>query len=188
MVATKEQKPSFLTTVGMEHEVNGETLTFYPLSIKALFSLRVIGKPLAQAVAALFSGVGRENGHQERVVAKGDDYETETTIAPIDPKLAQVKIDDRNKAIEGLIDAFTKESNLSTLLGVIENSIRGKVSAKDLESTDVKILSQMCEGVYKANEETFRPLVGRLFAMRGETPGPVVEPAATPSRESVPAL
>lgn len=176
---------SFLVRKGVPHVVNGETLMFYPVSVKAAASLSAIGKPIAQAVSALFSGVGNESGQQERVHKVGEDVTHETIVLAIDPKLAEVKLANRNKAIEALISALTDQANLTTLAKIIMDSLRDdyppvptKEMIDELLSSDIGTLAQLVEGVLVASQDSFSPLLKRLLALRPASSQGVVEPRA----------
>ncbi len=182
---------SFLTLDGVEHEVCGRVLKFYPASLRATYTIKSLAKPLLQAVLTAFSGVGQETGLTERQMNKADGgLGIETVVVPISAELAKVKIEAREKAYAALIDAALDPGNGKFVCGVIMDSLRddyprtskgpsGAEVDKFMEGIDVPAMTALVHGVMKANRRVFDdPLFAPLRALllaktgRGSSPSP----------------
>lgn len=162
---------SFLTPQSIEAQVGGETLKFFPISAPLLFTLQGFAKPFAQSLTALFTGVGHTRNHIERVKGDGDNYEKETIDSSSDPKLAELRLASRTKAIGDLCLALTDPSNKEILGKIIMDSLREQFTVRPIQAqaakefmdqVDVVALKQLLMGVGEANKAVLGPLGHRL--------------------------
>ncbi len=172
-----KERLSFLTPHYETAPVAGTDQHFYPISLGLAFRLRDIGKPLAKALSVLFADRSHDTGTVDRQVsstqrdAQGNViYDRETILEPISDKLAALRVEQRSKAIEDLIEAVTSDNNLGVLGDLIVDSLRDLFprEAKDnpkgldlLKDPDVNmaVLRDMILGMAKANRQVFDPLL-----------------------------
>lgn len=166
------QRFSFLQPKAVKHEVDGQELSFYPVSVGKLAKLREVAKPIAAALSVLFTD--RQGDSKVKTVKvtntqKGEILE-EATIDPTSDALLVRRETQKSAAIENLIEAFSAQKNISMLAGIICDSLRDdfarpitdEVVEEFSSKLSVDSLYQLLAGVMKANSKVFDPLVKRL--------------------------
>lgn len=172
---------SFLESPYIEHKVGGKEVRFYALSVKKLFELRRIAKPLSAALAALANKQESDNGTVHRVFTDSETGSggTVTEIQAIDAELARVRTEERTQAIQQLIESLTGEQNSTLLAELIVDSCRDEFPrneikkadyAEFMEHIDAGSMVEFLEGVFLANKKAFGPLGERVaeFLKRGD--------------------
>lgn len=149
-----KQKFTYNKKHAIEHEVNGETLRFYPNRIGLLEQLAEISKPIAHAMATLLgndrsdsTAVTETYKDKARKSIGKDGVVTETADSTVDkitmqaptPEIAEHRRKERNQAIDELIDGLTNDRNRLMFGALLMDSLRDDFpyakerSAKDIE-------------------------------------------------------
>lgn len=164
---------SFLDNEGIEHEVNGEMLTFYPVSMGTLFKVKSIGKPLAKALAILFDDKNRDYGTVNRSMRSEDGagVDTEIIIDAVTVDMATLRSKQKEESIEGLIDALLDDDAKKTIGALIVESIKKSEHFKDVDmpsplefmnTIPADSIIDFLTGVAKANKGVLGPLAETL--------------------------
>lgn len=171
---------TFFSPKAVEHEVNGQTKRFYPVPVQVMFDLRQIAKPLLKAFTTLTQGVGQENtgrSHNKKTKTRneaGSEQEVEEAINEVEgiaPALATIKLAERDKSIEALVDAFADPKNARAVARLVMSSLRDEGFRRPptdsdvdnfLAEIDLNSAIQVVQGTIKANAEVFGPL-GQSF-------------------------
>jgi hypothetical protein len=172
---TETTPAAFFSHTSVEKTVGDKVLKFYPVSLKAVFDLRAVAKPLVRALTTLFQGVGQENGG--RSITKDHKLADGTTgvekieeVDGIHPDLARLKVEERQKAIHDLIDAFTDPVNAKLLVKLIMDSLRDEFPrpikdpavAEFQDTVDAVTFGALLTGLIEANAGVLGPLAPRL--------------------------
>lgn len=155
------------------HDVSGEELRFYPISVGLAFKLRTIGKPLARSLAVLFGNKDQDHGTKDTEVTNTDgSKDRQVSIEPITEGLAKIRFEQRVEAIDGIITALTDEQNAAVVGEIIMDSLADvfkKSERKEwppvmefINTMPLPVLGGMLMGVIKANQEVFGPLAGKV--------------------------
>jgi hypothetical protein len=195
---------SFLEDRGtaVVHEVRGKPFKFYSATVKGAYLLKNLGKPVLQALTALFGGVGQETGVNERTVNKPNgEFMTSSEITAITPELAKLRIDTRDKAIAGLLDTLLNDKNGPIMAEIIADSLqdefprtKGNLPLKEVmafwDALKLEDAVAFLVGVAKANKPVFDPLVAGLRArslVRDSSPSASSSEAAVQAGSPAPA-
>ena len=164
---------SFLTPVEVTHEVNGEMLTFRPVSMGTLFEVKTIGAPLVKALKVLFDKHDRDFGSVYRSMTNesGKTADTENIIEPISVEMAKLRSTQQEESIENLIEALLSD-NAKKLIGkIIIESIKTSEKFEGVEmpppgefmnSIPTTSIVDFLTGVAKANKGVLGPLEDSL--------------------------
>lgn len=171
---------TFFSPSGVDHQVNGQNKRFYPVPVQVMFDLRQIAKPLLKALTTLSQGVGQENTGrtntkkvttQNEAGSKQDVEEVINEVEGISPQLATIKIAERDKSIDSLVDAFFDPKNARAVARLVMASMRDEGFRRPpndndvdafLSDIDLNTAMQVVQGTIKANAEVFGPL-GQSF-------------------------
>lgn len=172
-----------------EHEINGQTFKFWPISVGAMFRLRGLAKPVAKAVAAFLTN--SQNDTASEVVQSGEHRKVSTQAIATD--LAKLRYEQRQAAIEQLTEGIFSDPAAKTLAELCIDSMREtfdkKVTRPEafLESVSAPDFVEMLAGVAKANAKLFDPLKKKAeeitSALRGNAP-PSTPPNEPPADSS----
>lgn len=170
-------------------KVGDSDVHFYPLSIYAFVKLKALSKPVAQAMAVLFSNTSEDAG---RVIENLFDTQSQvsqkkTRMEAISLDILKFREEQREKAISGLIDAVMEEKNMTTLIEVIADSLRDEFSSpatkEELEAfkkkVDLPTIISLMKGMAEANAGIFGPLTERLRVAMALT-SPLSQPQGSP--------
>lgn len=167
---------AFFSPKCVEHEVNGQTRRFYAVPVQVMFELRQIAKPLLKAFTTLTQGIGQENtGRAQSRKTKtkneaGTEQEVQEDINEVEgiaPQLAAVKLQERDKSIDSLVDAFLDPKNARAVARLVMASLRDEGFGRPptdrevdefLNGIDLKTAFEVIQGTAKANAEVFGPL------------------------------
>lgn len=168
-----KEKLSFVSPQGEDHEVApGVVLTFYPVSVAAAFKLRKAGKLLVKALSYFFADNGRDSDTIIRKIKSPDTESSEENYLAPKVELAKLRQEQKDKAIEDLIDAITEPENMAMVGLLIMDSLRD-VFPRDkkrewppgsefIESMEVTQIVPYIVGLAKANKKVLGPLADRL--------------------------
>lgn len=187
----QEKVASFCSAPTVEHEVGGQTIKFWPVSLRMLTELRSIGRPIAQALGAIMSG-GQNDVSQEMtqsddtttdvvddVDAQGNPIKrkvlvgvsgTNTRRDAVSVDLAEFRANQKERAIDRLIDAIS-DQNMLVLVKLIFDSCREifprNPSNDDLsefvtEHANTVVVTQFVGGLMKANAQSLGKLGEQL--------------------------
>lgn len=187
----------FLTSPNfVEHEVNGKTLKFYPVSLGTALKLRTIAKPLASAITTLFAGGDKDVGSKVKETTSNEGSVYERIVDAISPDLAKMRQDRVDFAVRDLIDALTKDESLLVVAELFADSCRDEwqrpvppAQIKAIkDELDTESLPQVLAGLAKANRKLFGPLGDRISEL-SKLLGPEVDKLVKQlqSRTSAPA-
>jgi hypothetical protein len=162
----------FLNPSFVEHPVGAEAYKFYPVSLRVLFQLRGLAKPIAQAISTLLTSRSDDIG-RESVEVKAPDGGTQlrTTIQPIQDSLAKTRFDQRASTLNALIDQLMSEGAANMIATLIMDSMRDLFPnrtpsaadcAKFVAEVPAERTMEMLAGVAKANKKLFDPLKVRV--------------------------
>lgn len=156
------------------HEVAGEELHFYPVSVGMAFKLRVIGRPLAKSLSVLFGN--KDQDHGTRDVTVRNEYGTDDRqiiIDPISEGLARIRHEQRTESIEKLVESLTDDGNAAVVGEIIMDSLRDVFPKGDahrppptefINQMPLPVLGGMIMGLVQANKEVFGPLTEQVAA------------------------
>lgn len=200
---------SYFTPKGVLHEVAAgqPSIRFYPISPGLLFQLRSVARPIALALAVLFQDKDRDGGRVLRSFRdpKTGEEGTETVLEPVSVEMAKFRSDEREVAIDRLLDAVADEKTRIILARIVWDSARedfdrgpGIPSAEQLKqlvdspAMTIEAWGALLKGVAKANAGILGPLGEKLVAkataaVEGLSVGSTaVKASASPTDASVP--
>jgi hypothetical protein len=169
-----QEKLSCFSPNFVVHEVAGDPLHFYPVSVGMAFKLRVVGKPLAKSLAVLFGN--KEQDHGTRDVTVHNEYGSEDRqiiIEPITEGLAKIRHSQRTESIEKLVESLTDDGNAAIVGEIIMDSLRDVFPKGDphrppasefINQMPLPVLGAMIMGLVQANKEVFGPLTEQVAA------------------------
>lgn len=157
---------AFLSPKCVEHEVNEETLKFYPASLQTAFLVKDILRPLVSGIAQLLTDTTGDRGHTS---TRQGDFE-QIVVNPSNVELSQWRAREKEKAILDFLDAFTEKKTTAVLCRIIMDSLRDdyprRFEQKDVDnfrdSLDAETFVQLMVGVVKANKGIFGPFAETL--------------------------
>lgn len=166
----------------VEHEVNGNTLRFYPNRIGLLTELAEISKPIAHAMATLMgenqdrasvSKNQKQNPKRAKDGTESAEFSSdEIVIQAVSVELADHRRKERDGAIDELLDGLTNKRNRLMLGALLMDSLREEFEFKkerppaeieeflfgdgeEYQGIDMPILVEMVKGWLKANSKVF---------------------------------
>lgn len=169
----------------VESSVNEKNLRFYPMSVGMLAKLRVVAQPLVKALTKLFNQEAADRTRIERAVTsdqviktfneKNEPIEvtgqdTEVIIEAVDPKLAKLRSEEKDRAMNDLVSSLLDENNLHVLADLVMDSLRdvfGQDKPPALEfvqQTPLPLMVEMLKGVVAANAGVVGPVGGKIKA------------------------
>lgn len=156
----------FLSPRFEDHEVQGTLQKFYPISTRMLFQMRSAAKPIARAIAVLFGDTKNDVG-SERVESE---QHQRVTITAATAEVSKMRHDQRQAAIEMLIEGLMGEGSSHLLVALVADSMREsfpkELSVADreefLKTVPADTLMEILQGVAKANKKLFDPLKERV--------------------------
>ena len=166
---------SFLSAKAFVHEFEFEgekkKINFYPISVRKLSSLRGMAGSIAQALTGLFgeSDIIKPKGRFKQKIFKQEGIEVgeENEHEPPLQEAVDKATAHREAKITQLIDVLLHESNMTTVAGLLINSMRDEYTPSNttpqtieefIDKTDVIYLIELLHGFVKAHREVFRPL------------------------------
>lgn len=160
-------KFSFLSPKFIEHSVGDEVLKFYAVRVATAGKLRGFLKPVFRGLAQINAGGANDIGKESTETADKDGFrQLRTELKSITPELAKVRSEQREKAIDDLVDALLQEASMRCIGILILDCLRAPNSEKDaqelVDNTDLGTLFELIKGVAKANKEVFGPLTDRV--------------------------
>jgi hypothetical protein len=156
----------FLAPRFEEHPVQGTLQKFYPISTRMLFQMRSAAKPVARAIATLFGDTKNDIGTEH---VQSDQHQR-TTITAATAEVSKMRYEQRQAAIEQLIEGLMGESSSHLLVSLIADSMRelfpkelGQQDREEfLKTVPADNLIEMLQGVGKVNRKLFDPLKERV--------------------------
>jgi len=165
---------SFLSGAAVDHEVNGQSLRFYPVSIRLAFQMRNFLAPLAKALGVLLQDDRddtRLTGYENRSVKQADGTEMHTTeMEPIRPEVLQQLNARKDRAVDELVIALTSEDNARMFARLIMDALRDDFPRKPndaqvaefLDSMDASAFVEALTGFARANKKVFDPFLSKV--------------------------
>lgn len=157
--------PSFLNPEYVEHEVNGEELKFFAISVRSLAKLRDVAKPLVQSLQVILSS----NEEDSSVLSKSNDRSGEQIFnrQAHDPEVARLRSNEREKAFNRLVDVLTDAKGMESLAVLVMDSLRENyerpIKDKDAKEMvgkiDLSVWVELLIGLAKANKRVFSPFL-----------------------------
>lgn len=152
---------TFLIPSGITHEVNGHNLVFYPITLAMTTKLKQIGGDLAEALTTIFTS----NQNDVTQVVSQD----ETVISAIDPKLAEMRSNEKARAMRKAVETLLDSKNAEVVGAVLIDSLRDMFPdrkkapppAEFIAHLSLPHLGEMVVGLLKANAGVLGPLEGR---------------------------
>jgi hypothetical protein len=170
---------NFLKATPVEHEINGEMVNFWPLSLAVAFELRSLSGPISSALATLFSDSGGDRGWTERTFEEKDGTSGKVTEAEATPiATIQFRMEAKAAAIKESFECLTDPKNGLVVGKILLDSMRDygrDLSAKRCQEfvndqdLDIITLRQLLTGVVQANKKVFGPLADRVASTVGAT-------------------
>lgn len=155
---------SFMKPAGYTVEIEGEEITFYPVSVKALFKLQAIAGPVAEAITVLLTK--HESDTASRVKPGKDGRPESIDMEAIPTETARLRTQERTEAVRSAVETLLNPKNSEVLAYLMGDSLRdvfdrdAKMAEKIefVESLPAGILAQMGVAFVKANKGVFGPL------------------------------
>ncbi len=188
--------PSFLSSRFVERDIDGQLHRFYPVSVRAVFKLRDISKPISKAIQALLTGNDDTSRESVKMTDKERNYQERVVVSAINPELARLRHQQKQDAIETLINGLLSEESSFVLADLIMDSMREagfpknptiQQKAEFVNGTSATAMVEMAKGLAEANKELFRPLALWLESMRVTLKSKLAGSPAEPSAEPTPA-
>jgi len=170
---------SVFTSRAVTSDVNGTSVSFYPMSIRLLLECKDVIKPLAGAVTTILAqeklirGTKTENITQGAAGEEVGGFISRSELHAPSPEMVAAQEKTRRDAVQDAIEALFSKTN-DNLLGSIfldaltPPSERGRElpSAEDVDQLmgglDFVVAVDMLKGVAKANAQVFGPLGAKL--------------------------
>ena len=182
--ATWKDKLTFLEPEGIEHEVMGQKIMFYPVSLGTLFEIKVIGAPLAKALAVLFDEKGRDYGtvqrnfHQPNSEQSDERMDNELIVEARTPEMATLRANQRQESIEGLLEALLNDKAKKAVGKIIVESMRDHFD-KDQVPPGIEFINEIpapsivdfLTGVAYSNKGVLGPLADQLMGLWAKAKG-----------------
>jgi hypothetical protein len=159
---------SFIKEVTFDHEVGGEPCSFRPVSPKVFVENLVAFKALMAIGSRLLAS--DPITHAESHETRGDT--TTTIVSPPDLRMVEQLKATRATDVQSFLDNLGKKELRLALARIITDSTRDQdlylapddvlLSWIDDPNMNFAILVDLLLGVWKANKETFSPLVARV--------------------------
>jgi len=161
---------TFLSPTFISHKVGDKELHFYPISVKFIFELKMLGKPIAQALTSLFINKENDTGATTQSVedSKKGYKEIKTTVDPITVEVAILRTSQKQEVFETLFEAISNQDNGMLLGRMLMDSLREDFDKKEREDRnlalefiqlmDLATLKDMILGLVKANSKVLGPL------------------------------
>lgn len=159
-----------LSPLSVEREINGELVTFYTCSIRTCARLSTMLSELAGHMATLMGGdASRDQGTttEDYQNAEGDIVQ-KTITEPINPSLAKIRADQKQRSLQGAVDSLMSDKNRSAIGALMMDSMkdkfpRGKQVPSDqaldfVDGMDVATFIEVVKGVASANAKVFGDL------------------------------
>ena len=164
-----KDKCSFLNpqTSGVGVDINGESITFYPVSVGKLFELRAVAQPLAGALMTLMSDTSNDSG-VHRLTNEDGSFE-ESIMAPT-PELTETRHKHQTVALAEMTEALTSPANLGIVGGILIDSLHdifpsdgeGNPSGSEfISSLNAPDLPAFIKGLLQANKGALGELGGK---------------------------
>ncbi len=153
---------NFMKPAGLEKEIEGEKLIFYPISMKALFKLRQVAGPVMEALTILLTRNDNDCATRAKSDKSGKVTEIDTEAIPTETaklRTAERK-DAMRKAVETLLDPGNSEVMAYLLGDSLKDSFDGvpmKEKVEFVEALPFGIAFQMCLALVEANKKVFGP-------------------------------
>lgn len=173
-----KDKLTFLESDSVEHEVNGTMISFHAVSLGTLFEIKVIGEPLAKALAVLFDDKGRDYGtvsrnfYQPNSGQADQRMDNELIVEPRTPEMAALRAKQREESIGGLIEALLNDKSKAVLGKLIVESMKdyfdkGQVppGVEFMNQIPATSIVDFLTGVAKANKGVLGPLAESLTGL-----------------------
>ena len=168
-----QKKCTFLNPqqAGVEVDILGETVKFYPVSVGKLFELRAIAQPLAKSLMSLMTDTTNDSGVHRSTNEEGG---LEEAIMPPSPELVEARARMQSQAIDGMVETFTSKENLAIVGGVLVDSLRDifEPGADDnppgvefINSLDAPLLPLFLKGLVKANKGVLGDFAGKTTGL-----------------------
>jgi hypothetical protein len=173
------QRESLFRPKYVEHEVAGEALRFYPLSLSMLWKMKTAVEPMVQAFRALSSG----KNDVEKTIDQGVDDQTGerrflSHFGAVKPDLAAMREEKIEASLRKAVDAFFEPKMRDFVGELIADSLREEFTRKEARDQqvvrtfvdgndetpglDFVTLGQMVVGLAKANEGVFGPFAKQV--------------------------
>lgn len=170
-----KDKVSFLAPTYIEHEVGGETLKFWPVSLGVAVKLRAIGAPLAEALSILFAPTDNDATVIIREFEGGDGGK-EKVVEAVDPKLAEMRDKQRADALSKAIKTLSDSKNLGVIGEIIMDSMRENFPKSEprppglevMNELPLKPLKEIIMGIVKANKDVLGPFAEKAQERLGQ--------------------
>ena len=177
------QRDSLFKPTYVEHDVGGETMRFYPLSITMLWKMRHAVEPLVGAFTALSAG---KHDFEQTMDQGAEDEETGekrivTHFGAVKPELATMREDRREAALQKAAAALFDPKMRDFVGELLTDSLRDeftRAEARDRSTVqqmmdgddenpglDIATLGEMVGGLVKANVRVFGPFRNQIREM-----------------------
>lgn len=164
----------FLSPKCVEHEVNDQLLSFYPIRLATAFQIKEVLRPLANGVATILSDRTGDKGYTT-THDKQNGFE-QTIVQPLTVEMAAHRSAEKQAAILDLLETITGKKPIEAVARLIMDSLREefphRFEAKDVsnfvDKLDSSTLAQLLVGVAKANSSIFGPFgqkIGKIMGM-----------------------
>lgn len=200
---------TFLSPTFETHEVQGQKLNFYPISVKIIFEMKMLALPLAKALAVLFQKTDSDTGAVTETTenAKAGTKESRTVMEGLTIEMASLRDSQREDAIKTLLEAITEPNNAMLFGRLFLDSLRDMFTEEQRNNRDIALefvkdmnlatFKEMLVGLMKANTKVLGPLESMVTQLgstvlsglkKDEEQGPAVtlEPANQEEKKADP--
>lgn len=163
---------TFMSPTFELQDVFGVPYKFFPISIRSLVNLSSLAKPLMQALTVIFRNEETDTGYlSKKTRGGGEDVFSKQAL---EPELAKLRSQEKERAFERLVDAVTSPVNAKALARLIMDSCREQFPRtltdanveEFVNNTDVEAWTAFLTGLIKANKRVFDPFLKGPLGVR----------------------
>jgi len=188
-----KEKLSFISPSFIEHQIQGETLHFYPISLKHAFAIRSVAQPIAKALTIILTKHDGDQAQQAKSKFKAGQIEDQDIkVEAISKDLASLRTTERANAVSDAINTLLDPENAMIFGILLVDSLRdifprdtSRADARNfVEGLGLDVATEFLIGLALANKKVLGPfaeMAGEamkrsLAGLRGEAPLPEPEP------------
>lgn len=156
--------------------IKGKELAFYEASFGMVHKMKNLAKPIISAIATLLTDRTGDSGltRHEHWEPKAEALITQSKYEAISAELASLRAQQRQAAIDQVVEVLMDKDNLMILTEIIADSLRedfkrdenGEVTEEDVkflaQQMTAPVFVEMVKAVATANKDVFGPLAQRL--------------------------
>lgn len=150
-----------LAPFSVEREIGGQSFKFYQCSLRAGARMAGVISKIAGHVSVLLVGDKQDCGQTIEDFTDDGVTVNKTTIDPINPDLAKLRVEQRAGALSGAISELVSKNNRQAMAELLMDSLRDEFPRKGRTSEDSDMFDDMdipfyvefIKGLFAANQK-----------------------------------